>query len=323
MTQIIYTLLLLFAPVPLLIVWGRIKVLRQRAAEDDALQPKPFAPKPEPTPGFLLRRFPLPERTYLRQQAGAAKVGFCIVAWCTTVLMSKTLLPGGADNPYDWFADDPALLWNNYLQSAFLMIVFGCMFALITAMTAGFGITATGPGSMMNRTRPITHRLLFWGRVGPALLTLFSAYATGIAISLMLLYVLHGPVWSQLNDSQGFQLTVKQLHRIAWMQTVSLPRLLLSIFTTSSMVFSAFLLLQQLPLNRIRVPWPLVLLVGPAVFIVINQLVPNLLRRDLRFLFFYNPNSTAPPSWSAALVPIGITAALLTLSQLFNRRSEP
>jgi hypothetical protein len=325
MTQVIWTFALLFAPVPVLIVMGRIKMLRKRATEEDSAATRPFDPKPEPVPGLLLRRFSQPERTYLRQQVGAAKVGFGIVAWCVAVLTSSTLLPGGADNPYGWYAGDAALLWNGYLNSAFLLNPVAVIFGLITAMTAGFGLSATGPG-MMNRTRPLTRRLLYWGRVGPALLTLLAAYATGIAVSLALLLALHGPVWRHLNvNGQELAMTLKQMRRLGWIMHVSLPRLLVSVATTSGMIFSTFLLLQQLPFGRVRVHMPKVvpLLFGLSFYVLFSQLLRGVASRVSGVFFLYGMLAKSPPPWTGALVPISITAAFLCIAQVLNRRSEP
>jgi len=327
MTQLAYTLVLLFAPLPVLIVVARIRLQRKRVSEDNSVVPQAFAPKPESAPGIWLRRFSLPERTYLRQQAGAAKIGFYIVAWSVSVLASSTLLPGGPDVHYGWYAGEPAFVWDRYLTSMFLLTPAGFLFAIITALTAGVGLSAIGTYAI-NRTRPVTHRLLYWGRVGIALLTLLAGYFTGIAVSLALLIVLHGPVWQHLNaNGQGLQITLMQMRRWNWMLNTSLARFLASVATSMSMIFSAFVLLPQLQLGRVRLKMGkgLGMLVGLTLpfYIFFSQLGSFLLPRFTRMFFIYGLSTKVPPPWIAALVPISITAVFLVCGRFAFSRSEP
>jgi hypothetical protein len=225
MSHAIWAVLFFIAPLPILIVVGRIRLLlrKRRESSEEPVVPKPFAPKPEPTPGWLLRRFTLPERTYLRQQATTAKAGFYIVAWCIFALAVSGLLPGGDQNLQDWPPGSAQAIWFSYLSGTLMLVPLGVVLAMGTALTSGFGIASTGPVAM-NRTRPLSFWLLFWGRVGTALATMLAGYATGIALSLLVLLALHGPVWRHILESTRMSLTPLQVNHLTRLLRVSPAR---------------------------------------------------------------------------------------------------
>jgi hypothetical protein len=326
MIHVFLTFLLLFAPLPVLIAVGRVRIRvrrRRLGVSEEPVEVKPFEPKPEPTPGWWLRRFSLPERTYLRQQAGTAKAGFYVVAWCFFALASSSLLPGDLDRFVGWPAGSPQLIWFDYLQGAFVENMLGLVMAVGTAMAAGYGLIPGLGMSAMHRTRPLTLRLLYWGRVGPALATLLAGYAVGIALSLLLLLALHGPVWRHLNvNGQGLALTLIEMRRIAWMLRVSPAKLVLAAATSMSMVFAALVAFVHLPLGKARLPKWTGWVLGLTVYESFSTFGPMVLPHVSNVLFLYGLTAKTPPPWIAALVPVCMTGVLLCCGQLLYRRSD-
>jgi hypothetical protein len=153
------------APILVLIVIARVKAYRRRAstaltAEDPEVR---LEPRAELAPSLLLSRLTLPQRTYLRQQYGTARVCFILSTYVLFVTASVGLLP----------------------EKVHAAIAVS---AVITTLK-------TAPYVTFNRTRPLSFRFLFWGRASVILASLLAATQVALLASVMLLTLIYGPVW--------------------------------------------------------------------------------------------------------------------------------
>ena len=314
------------APLVVLIVYVRIKNIRsrRRAAADDAvpIPVRPFEPKPAPAPGFFLSHFSTPQRAYLRQQIALGKAFYYIAAWVFIVMLTAGLLPPYV-NAYGLQQPLAQRVWYSYLQHISLAEFALGIMMLMAAAIASTGLT-TGAPAVFNRTRPLTHRFLFWARIVAAIATVLASLATAAAVSFVLLLVFYSPVWLHLTNTMKFGAVMSDqqaTHLVQLLQT-SAPRLFLSRFTTALMVFSTALLVVG-PSTRFKRSGPF-LVVFASVFVV------NIVRDSYglsesllcRVLFLYT-RLGPPPPYAYIFVPVLASAALLFIAQLLIRRFEP
>jgi hypothetical protein len=328
----------IIAPLVSLILYVRIKNLRAKrriaAAEDaPAIATKTFEPKPEPTPGPLLRSFSTPQRTYLRQQIALAKSCFYIVGWVSLVLFTAGLLPQYV-NKYGLQQPLAQRVWYSYLDHVATSELWFAFVMFMGALIAGSALT-TGAPAVFNRTRPLTRGFLFWGRVLPAIATVLAAIATGAIVSFLLLLVFYGPVWMHLLDASQSDnnflaingLTPLQNLHFANLLLTSAPRIFLSITTTAILVFSAFTVMIAQPFNILGkgsgkaavLPFAMIgSFMGIEVVRVIHR--ANIFHFS-RPLFVYL-SLGAPPPWVYVLIPLAASALLLYVAQFWVTRKD-
>ncbi|MBB5063913.1 hypothetical protein [Granulicella mallensis] len=341
--------LALFAPLIVLIVFGRIRVLRKRAALGLAgdVPPKPFDPAPEATPGIFLRRFPLPQRTYLRQQAALARIGGSLLAWIFFIFLSASLLPSSVDRS----GIDLTLsqrVWYSYLHNFLSVTMVAAFFAFLTGAIAVAPLKVPKQADFF-RTRPLSLSFLFWSRVGLALASLLSGIIFALLVSFLLLLAVYGPVWRHLMDIAthvppgsasgshpvrmvflGNTSSLQAWHLIRLLQS-SLPRLMLSLLTTATLIFSALLALYLQPWGKgKKTSAPgnikpstifLILIVGASEGILGGYLAHAGHRFSAWFRFLYM-DAGPPPPYAVFLIPIVLSAAFLWLAGYFYRRLE-
>jgi uncharacterized integral membrane protein len=312
------------APVILWIVY-RIRLTNRRAvqAEREAL---PFVPKAEPA-AAMLRGFPLPERTFLRQQFTTARIGYLVSSWFFTMIFTMPLLPLPAWKHITW-TDPAAYAWFRYAESAAsgiqLSLIF-CSFAMLAAVLP----LRQGPDAQFYRTRPLGRSFQFWARVLPVLGAVLAAALTGASVSFALLAAIKGPVWQHLPSSFPGIVTPDddrpQLY--AALVATSVPRVFLSLCTTVAMFFSGFAVLFTIPVNwwRSRNPTPLRFLASIVAGMLIAWTVVALDMLEIlhlpRELFFYT-HLGPPPPYIFMICPILITAGLLVAARFFTSRLE-
>jgi hypothetical protein len=315
----------IIAPIVILIVYVRIKnaKARRKAAVCDAAVVRPYEPKTEPAPGFFLRSFSAPQRAYLRQQTALGKAFFYVTAWIFIVMFTSGLLPAYV-NAYGFQQPLAQRVWYSYLEHlSVAQIAFGFVMLMATAI-ASTGLTA-GPPAIFNRTRPLTHRFLFWARVLSAIATILASLATAAAVSFALLILFYGPVWLHLTDTMRPDTVLsyqQHMHLLQLLQTSAL-RLFLSRFTTALMIFSAALLVIGPSIRFLSKRFGLPIVVFATVF-AMN------LARDFhgpsdslfsRMLFLYT-GLGPPPPYAYIFLPILASAVLLFIAQLLIRRVE-
>jgi hypothetical protein len=185
----------------------------------------PFERKAEPAPSFLLRRFTGPQRTYLRQQLTPAITGYMLCAYLVFVAVSVGLL--ARNQSYAATSLAPRV-WSSYVDVLTNAGYLSVIAALLTAMTV-VAYLKTPSSAVFMRTRPLSHRFLFWGRTSFALAGILAAMLTAILTSMLLLSFIYGPVWKAA---------------LGWL--ASIVRLSLSLLTTTALVFSIFVALSCL-----------------------------------------------------------------------------
>jgi hypothetical protein len=340
------TFLILFSPVPLLILYlnirARLKRRKQSAADPQFPAPHGTTYEPENPrqPNAFLRLFPFTTQLYLGQQSTVARFGFITSVWILTVLLCGSLLPPftgklpTADQEV-WFSFvTRASTWGAGL-SAFIAI-----FAAVIACT---GIVASS--ATYTRTRPIPLRVIFWGRILPALAVLLMAAAVSIGIALSTLRIVYGPVWKSLPNSVtatgALPHGLMGLHddktaepaearRLWWLEQNPTPRIMASSVTTMTLCFSAFVLVFCQPFGANRkfssgkVSWTAPIITFGVIF-AFNMLKDSLSSgsssNHFRRLFFLNFPLHAPLPWRFLPIPVVLSIALLFLSErLYLRR---
>ena len=141
------TAIAIIAPGLVFIVYGRVRAHRHRGAlvaEDQPIRGKRgraglenqanilFERKAEPVPSFLLRRFTVPQRTYLRQQYAPAITGYMLCAYLIFVAVSVGLL---SRNPSYAAANVALRIWSSYVDVLTGAGYLSVIAALLTAMT--------------------------------------------------------------------------------------------------------------------------------------------------------------------------------------------
>jgi hypothetical protein len=304
-----------------------VTVLLQRKAaakieRNRGIEPA-FAPVDLPPAGFLLQRFSTPERAFLLQLrltmlwiTGIFAYVFLVVmcAGLFPAVIARFGLPGGG----------PLSIWHSYLFGFSLSAGAYTIFAVM------LGFSASGGTSVMDtfpRTRPISRRLIFWGRVVPSVAALLTAFAFAAGLSLLMLVLCYGPVYDHLSD-QAPQLRVASFDHhatknLALARQTSAPRLFLSAATTLLLEFSVVVAACSLPLGGVRRRS-----IAVGAFIFSGMIIQTLFSifRDVapgmnRFFFFYS-HLGPPPPYAYAAIPITLSVGLLVLASFFNERLE-
>ena len=313
-----------YAPLVMGIIVFRIRLQRQTTKlERNGGVEAAFAPADPPAPGFLLRRFSLPERAYLLRYRSALLAAFGILLWIFLVNMSDGLLPSEIANT-GFTGSAQQNIWYSYIDqlttSTFLL------FSLIPLIAGAVAVADIGmiEPARFPRSRPISRRLLFWGKVLPSIATILTTFVIAALLSLLLLRICYGPVNNHLQnvastlshpvaaDGDDDDLTLL-------LQT-SLPRIFLSGITTILLGFSIVVAAMMLPFQIKRSPilgalMALGIMSYQAFFISINFAPPAF----SRFLFIYTVMGPPPP-YVFALIPILISTTLILLaSKLSNR----
>jgi hypothetical protein len=314
-----------FAPLLAVPIFYRIHLHRQTSKlERNGGVEAAFAPADPPAPGFLLRRFSLPERAYLLRYRPALLAAFGILLWLFLVNMSGGLLPSAIAST-GFTGSVQQNIWYSYIDQLTDVFVLISMISLTLGLIAVTDIGMIEP-ARFPRSRPISRRLLFWGRVLPSLATILTTFVIAALLSLLLLRICYGPVYNHLQnaastlshpvtpDGDSDDLTLL-------LQT-SVPRIFLSGITTFLLGFSIAVAAIMLPFQIKRQPI-LGVLMGLGImsyqsfFISINFAAPAF----ARILFIYTVMGPPPP-YVFALVPILISTALLLLASKFSNRLQ-
>jgi|GEM_PF-4346383 len=271
------TFLILIGPIPLLILYAvfRARIKRRKQAATDTQLPaptaKPYEPEAHSHPSIFMSRFPLTTQLYLRQQWTVASFGFIASLWIFTNVLCGSLIPPFADK----LPTHDQRVWLSFVTGA---SVWSSGLPAAIALFAGI-ITATGivgSAATYNRTRPISMRVIYWGRVLPAFATLLLAAAVSIGIAFTALRIAYGPVWNSVSASTTTTGTRTQvvihmeipahsqdhpllsrgqppipngspqmavIRRLLWLTQNPAPRIFASALTTMSLVFSIFILI--------------------------------------------------------------------------------
>lgn len=318
----------LIAPLVILIIYLRVKTARaRRKADGEAASVRPFEPEAEPIPGFFLRYFPAPQRTYLRQQIALGKAFYYATAWIFIVLFTSGLLP-----PFISASGmqqlRPQGVWYSYLRHiAHGEIALGLMM-LAAAAIAVVSLT-TGSQAIFYRTRPLTHRFLFWARVLSAIATILASLATAIAVSFVLLLLFYGPVWLHLLDGlkSGMVLSHQQETQLVRLLQTSAPRIFLS-FTTTALLICAVTIFLLIIGSRFPAGRSGKAAVAPvcAVLGVMSVQLVGIAKESsglpISRVFFLYADLGPPPPYGYMFISLLTAAALLLLAQLFSRRIE-
>jgi hypothetical protein len=290
------------APLLVLIVVGRVKLYRSKSESER--QSIHFDPKAEPAPNVLLRRFNLPQRTYLRQQYRIALAGFALCAYVLFVTASLGLLPKHI-HMYS-SARLYQRIWQSYVKVFTATGHLSFAFAFLSGLLA-ISYLKTPASAVFIRSRPLSHKFLFWGRTTFALAGLLTGTLTAIGASILLLFLIYGPVWKLASDPPA-----------------SVFRLGLSMLTTAGLAFSITVCGSCLARrSRMRGGWKLPLVLFGVIFgflaIPVSHLAVTTQIPRILFLF---PAQASTERLAFALVPILSAAALLWLAQHLSTHFE-
>jgi len=308
-----------FAPMLVLVVIGRIKMYRRRVASLAAEQPSLlqrtngesarragilFDPPAEVTPNVLMRRFTLPQRTYLRQQHVLALTCSVLFAYILFVLASTGLLP---EHIQMYASGGPSQrIWKSYLDVITATGHLSLAFAFLSGLLA-VSYLKTPASAVFLRTRPLSRKFLFWGRISFAFASLQTGTLTGIIASILLLFVVYGPVW-----------------RVAYGPPASVFRLGLSMLTTTALAFSITVFCSCLSRRdrlRGRLKFLPVLLGAMVGLNAIRVSHFPLATRVPEILFLFPAQASTGPL-AFALVPILCAVALLWIAQHLSTHFE-
>ena len=318
----LWSTLFILSPLPLLIFVGRLRrIWQQRAAAKEATEQTFFEPSPEPLPNRFTRHFTPIERLYIRQQAPTARVGFYIVSWLVLCAMAASLLPGTVHS-YKIEQPEPIAVWYSYLRAS---VALGCLttvIASITAILTGVALTGKLARTSFFLTRPITYRLIFWGRVVPALCALLAGYTAGLGASLVLLLAFYGPVWNHL-DGLGLSILIKLSHsqELGWLLR-SPWAIFVSVAASMIFVFCAVMVVILQPFRLPKMPKPVLYLVSLATSVTFSVLGAYKVLPTLAHLGLLPSLAMAPPPIWIDAFSISVSAMLLWLAQLAITRKE-
>jgi hypothetical protein len=341
LSSVLFLPIALLGPFFLLAIYLRIRLVYKRrvsrAMEESGRELTAlFEPKDEPAPGFFLRRFTLPQRTYIREQYGIARVGYTICAWVIFVFLSSDLLPQQVER-FDAEFSHPQRVWFSYLHGLGPMIISVAFFSLLTSMVTTTYLQGLQQGTYI-RIRPLTRKFLFWARTGSALATLLAAILSAILGSLLLLLIVYGPVWTSLADPTwrgpaafGNPQQTHHLYQVILLVSTSTSRLVISLLTTAALVFSFFAALNTLSKSIMRSTF--FIISSCSLFFGVTEVqrftgalaLYHALGLSVAYckevLFLYSSLGPSPP-WSYAVVPIFLSIVFLWLAQIFFARKE-
>jgi len=192
-----------FAPIILLIIYGRIKMYRRRAklAAEGHAEPEFTSTEPIRLPLTIrlgMRLFPHSspaEDIYLRTQLHHVRSFFLAGLYYTLAATTPGIFYDTLHIPTADASSGP-YLWANFLDGWINSPIPFFIFALI----AGFIFSSQIVGASyarFYRSRPITLSYMFWTRACIGTLTLLATLITGFALSFALLVAIRGPVWSK------------------------------------------------------------------------------------------------------------------------------
>jgi len=306
---------------------GRLALKNRKLADESPVTP--FDPKPEPAPGIVLRRFNLPQRSYLRRQGRWANLGYVVGSWVLFVMFCENLPPQMADSS-GLALTLPQRVWYAYLRVGFVFDL--CICGVAAALFAVSAIQRRSSIDLKSlRMRPLTLRFLFWSRTGLLLAALLAAIATAALGFFLLMLIFYGPVWNHVPGAVAGQgITEQQAHYVISTLQTSPMRLVLSLLTTSTLIFSLVAVIRSLPWSftpRSQSTLATTLLVLywtiGSMLLVLFPIWGTESLQVARVLFLYNDKDVGPaPSYAYALIPIAIAAALLRLAQFIDGRRE-
>lgn len=283
-------------PILALIVIARVNAYRRNAISENSAEAI-LEPAGDRTPGFFLGRFTLPQRTYLAQQSNAARICFALFAYMIFSITSGSLITA---------ARGPQQVWQMYQVQLTAAGYFAEVFGFVTALVV-INNLQTPPQGSFHRTRPLSYRFLFWGRVLPLLGSLLAATQAGLLASIVLLRFTYGPVWESVSSSRR-----------------SAVQFDLSMLTTTTLVFSIFVFVAFLPrrwsmLGKMKfVPILLGAALGSQAVFLSRFL---LTRRVARALFLF-PAQAGPQPFAFALVPLVFVVGLLFFGERLSTKFE-
>jgi hypothetical protein len=291
-------------PILALIVIGRVRAYRRRAAQPEESAGYRFEPKAERTPSLFLRRFTLPQRTYLNSQFADARICFVVCTYILLVTAAIGLLPNQLHVVTT--ASYAQQVWARYQDQ---LTVAGYVAETLSFMIALIVVATLQSRHYANfiRTRPLSFRFLFWGRAFVALASLLAATQAAFLASILLVRFTYGPIW-----------------KLASVSLAPVFRVDLSMLTTTALIFSSFVFLALLPRR-----WSMSgkfkfipVFLGAAFgsqFLHVSRFLLTTFAAKVLFLF---PAQTPPQRYSYALVPLGCVVALLFLAERLSARFE-
>ena len=314
--------LFIMAPLPVLIIMGRIRIRRwRRLAAEEPTPSRPFEPQAEVATSALLQSFSPIERVYLRQQFPTARIGFYIVTWLVFSIMAASLVPDNVHR-YRVAQSTSMAVWYSFLHASILLAPLSTVIGIFTALVAITGMTGNAAQTGFYRTRPITYQLLFWGRVLPAVSVMLLGYVAGIATALAALVALYGPVWRHL-DVSGLAMLLKlwQVHELVWMLRSPFP-MFVSIAASMLLVFSIAMAVILQPFQHRSLPKPIVLSLGIIAFEAYSIAGEHYLFSNLSRLGLTASGSGAPAPLPMYLLPLALSGLLLWIAQIAASRKE-
>lgn len=318
-----------FGPFLLLMIYGSIKLKRQRAKINAEGYAEPtFASDPSPAPRGLTalgpRLFPrlnAPQQAYLEFHLKQVRMFFLCGVYAVTSVATSGLFPNDS-NTFGSDHQSPLYVWLNFLQGWSLDSIFLSIVAIGAAFVLAMQF-AQGESSRFYRTRPLSLSFLFWTRTTIATLTLCASLIAGFVLSFLMLIATHGLVWRPLTKTIGLTI-VHGVMRINLGATpgavfrglVSSPfRLALCNILGAIVVYALSFTFFLLPAVRLKTK----IAVGFGVLIFGVMAAQMLIRSSLyhfaRLLFLY-PRLGPPPPYIFAVVPLALIAAFLYLARI-------
>jgi hypothetical protein len=299
---------------------------RRLAAEENRESEPPFASVDLPAPGFLLRRFNHEERNYLLRSKKTLLVFFAMLCWVLTVSFCGGLLPSAIEHNNYYGFNGALKIWSSYLdQFVSMSFIFYGMIPMIVGAVSVVDIAVIAQ-ARFPRSRPLSRRFLFWSRVLPVLGACISGFVLAALLSLLVLRVSYGPVYSHLHDAAVAQPNTADpscgCDGKADLFATSLPRLFLSQATTALVGFSLAVAVMMLPFQFQRRPILGFLVMACVIgyqylFFYISFFATSI----GRYIFLYTQTGPPPP-YAYALIPILLSTALLLLASKFSNRLE-
>lgn len=200
MNQLVAFFLVILAPFVLLIAVGRIRALRRvRRALPIFLEEESLAPAKSRAPGLLLRRFTFAQQLHIHSLRGLAWFGFGTTAYILFVSITLALLPS---RTIQWLVVSPKrAAWLSLYSALQASGYIAAVIAVVTGFVS-YGTEITPQNSIFYRTRPLSHRFLFFSRTLIALTSLATGIAVGYALALLLVLAVRGPLWLQRTSTE-------------------------------------------------------------------------------------------------------------------------
>jgi hypothetical protein len=311
-----------FVPLAVVIIVGKVRLRRQadELERNGGVEPA-FAPAGPPPPSFLLQRFSLPERTYLLRYKPIVRL--ITGAYAFLVILSSGMLPASI-REFGLLGGGPQSIWHSYLSGIMMPSIY-IFLAVLSGMLASVEISM-GATANFARTRPISRRLIYWGRIAPSFFTLLGTFALAAVLSFAILVICYGPVYRHLLDAalrSHVALDPDAAKDLALLLRTSVAGLFLSIATTLMLGFSITVatLALPLPMGRYRVASIFLLWIGVLGYQMAAIFMNGTNYGLSRFFFLYS-HLGPPPPYVYALVPITLSAVLLLIAGFLSDRLE-